>query len=361
MKLTAPKTIDDIDAAWLTAALHEGGYLAADISIIKAERRLMNEIEGLLSCVAQYTLFFDQEPGPETPTSLVLKMESDNEAFRNLGEEFHAFEREIKFYETVGPTAPIRVPKLFYAIAEPPCYAIVMEDFSYCQPGDQLAGMPYLQVERALSEIAKLHAMYWDNDRLAALEWMPRDNGVVQLVRELWPSFKQHFGDMVGPQAIQAGERIVAQFDWIECELAKAPPTIQHYDLREDNLLFTPDGTPNEFVIIDWQLAIRNAGARDAARLMAGSETPEQRQGHQEEICRFWHNALVANGVTGYPYEEALHHFKLAVMTCTSGPICIHKGALTNPEDRSSRLIKAIISRCFNAVLELNATNLLPK
>ena len=359
MHPTPPKHVDDITPAWLTAALRVRGHLPGDVEVIKTNRRILGEGVGFLSVMAHYALIFDRKPPPGTPSSLVVKLETQAEKYRKIVDELHAFEREIRFYEEVGPTAPLRLPKMYYTIREPHCCALVMEDLSYCQPGDQLAGMTCAQVEQIGGEIAKLQAMYWNNERLAALDWMPSTNNVEKHFQEEWPSFVDHYGGMIGPEAVTTGEKMFPRIHWIFEELGRAPKTICHYDLREDNILFGIPGTPEESIIVDWQLAIRGAGAYDIARLMAGSETPEQRRGHQLEICRHWHNALIENGVTGYSFDEALTHFKLSLMACAGNPVVCHKAVLEDNTGRTPLLMKAICQRTFASVLELDAVDLL--
>ncbi|MEM9226871.1 MAG: oxidoreductase family protein [Verrucomicrobiota bacterium] len=360
MKLSAPKTIDDIDVGWLTAALCENGFLEADNKVVSFERKILGEARGFLSCVAHYCLSFDNDPGPEAPSSLVVKIETDSEAYREISQNLHAFEREIKFYQTVAPEAPIRLAKTYATVCQPPNYAIVMEDLSHCTPGDQLIGMPYQQVEKLAAQLAQFQAKYWENELLAALDWMPTDNEVELHFQEHWPSFVEHYGEMIGPAAVTAGERMAPHMRWIHDELQRAPKTVMHFDLREDNMLFGPIDTEDEFIIVDWQLTIRGCGAYDVARIMSGSETPEQRRGHQVEICKVWHEALLAHGVTGYSFEDALYHFKLSVMATCANPVNFHKAVLTKPEGRTPLLMKALSTRCFDAVLELDATELLP-
>ena len=83
------------------------------------------------------------------------------------------------------------------------------------------------------------------------------------------------------------------------------PPTIVHCDLREDNLLFGKPGTPEEVLIVDWQLAIRGMGAYDIASLQGGSELAAERRGHSYHVLLAWHETLLASGVVGYSYDQA--------------------------------------------------------
>ena len=115
---------------------------------------------------------------------------------------------------------------------------------------------------------------FWNNSALESLSWMPDDNGVISEYAEYWPSFVQRYGDLIGIDAIQVGEQTAANIQWLLAEIANAPRTIVHSDLRADNLLFGTNSSQNTVRIIDWQLAIRSMGAFDIARLLGGSEPP---------------------------------------------------------------------------------------
>lgn len=356
----APSHIDDITPAWLTDALWENGTLEPGNEIFKAERTIIGEGSGYASRMARYDLTYGH-PTATSPASLIVKIEPETAQQQEVMEQFHTFEREIRFYREIAPTAPLRLPEIYFTVAEPPRYAIVMEDLSHLTPGDQLQGMPHEQVKRVVTAMAELQALYWSNDRLAALDWMPTENNfTAAFSEEHWQGFLKLLGSAVSPEGLAAGERFRHHIAWIEQQINQAPKTIAHYDLREDNMLFGQPGTPEEFIIVDWQVAIRGCGVYDVARLMGGSETPAQRAGHQLEILHAWHDTLLAHGITGYSLDEALYHLKLSTMSYCSIPVFFHEFALKIGGERNFPLLSAMAQRGFQAVVELDATDVLP-
>ncbi|MEM8549350.1 MAG: oxidoreductase family protein [Verrucomicrobiota bacterium] len=357
----APKNIDDITPAWLTDALRENGFLEAGNTVVSYERKIIGEGTGYASRMARYALTLAQ-PSSLAPASLVIKIEPETEQQQAVMNEFHTFEREIRFYREIAPTAPLRLPRIYFTYAESPRFAIGMEDLSHFTPGDQLIGMPYDQVERVVTALAKLQAMYWQNDHLDTLDWMPTENNFERAFDDShWQGFCRVLGKTVSTEGIAAGERFRHHIHWIEEQINAAPKTLVHYDLREDNMLFGQPGTADEFIIVDWQVTVRGCGAYDVARLMAGSETPAQREGHQLEILRTWHDALLAHGVTGYSFEDALYHFKLCLMSYCSIPVFFHEFLDLVGGERNPKLLAAMAQRGFAAVVELNATDILPQ
>ena len=359
MSLIAPKKMDDINADWLTQALQENGFLDAKHAIVAIEREIIGAGAGYASRIARFTLSYDHPT--DSPASIVVKIEPEGREQQAVMEQLHTFEREICFYREVAPTAPLRLAKTYFTIAEPPCYAIGMEDLSDCATGDQLIGMPNEQVQLVLRHLAKLQAMYWDNDRLAALDWMPFDNQLEKCFKDgHWEGFLKTTARHVSPEGLEAGERFRHHMDWVAEQIQQAPKTIVHGDLREDNLLFGEPGTPDEFIIMDWQIAVRGCGAYDVARLMGGSETPAQRAGRQMDILRAWHSSLVANGVQNYSFEQAVFHLKLCAMSFCSIPVFFFDYDELKADERLPELLAAMTYRSFQSVVELNATDILP-
>ncbi len=70
---------------------------------------------------ARVKLTYDQ-PEAGAPATVIVKIEPPNELFRRMGEEFHAFEREIRFYRDVAGRVKVRLPKIYYTLAEAPDY-----------------------------------------------------------------------------------------------------------------------------------------------------------------------------------------------------------------------------------------------
>ncbi len=123
----------------------------------------------------------------------MLKLSPKRGGFKDFGDELNAFEREIHFYKEVAPNLSIRLPQLYYAVDEPPAYSMVMEDLSHFVPGDQLVGMHERQVMTTVEEIARIQALYWNNEALEKLTWMPETNNMGDTYAVKCESFVENF------------------------------------------------------------------------------------------------------------------------------------------------------------------------
>jgi hypothetical protein len=361
MPLPAPSIPTDVESVtpgWLTHALRSGGAIGDDVAVVDGHRTVIGQGVGFLSRVLRVALTYDAPCG--APRSVVVKLEPDAGEFRTFGDELHAFEREIRFYREVAAVVPVRLPQLYYAEVQDAQAALMMEDLGFATPGDQVAGMHAAQVLATVRLIGGLQGRFWNNAALDALDWMPTSNHIEVDYDAKWPSLVEHFGQFIGPDGLAVGARLLGGgAAWVEAEIERRPRTIVHSDLRADNLLFGAPGTPDEVLVVDWQIAIRSMGAFDVARLMGGSELPVERRGHQFEVLRAWHDALRAAGVADYSYDDAVRDFRLGALSALSFPVHFHTGVL-GTTGRSIAVSEAICRRLFISAAEIDATSVLP-
>ena len=106
--------------------------------------------------------------------------------------------------------------------------------------------------------------------------------------------------------------------DWIRQSLPVAaaalfdsgPGTLIHKDVQADNIFFADaDG---EVILIDWQMATVGRCVIDAASWIRGQLEPEVRRTVESQLLRSYHDALVANGVQDYTFEECKSDYRLA-------------------------------------------------
>lgn len=352
-----PSSINEVSPEWVTKILRASGAIQ-QACVTAIDSRILGQDIGFLSIVARIALTYDL-PEPGAPAAIVIKFETQHEGLRELGNELQAFQREIRFYREVAPQVSVRLPKIYFTVEEPPSLMLVMEDLSYCRPGDQVKGMNVDLVLATAAMMGRLQAQFWCNDSLDKLDWMPATNNMEHDFPQKWPSFEKHFGHYAGDDGIALGRRIAPNVQWIVNEIAHRPKTITHCDLREDNLLFDETGLQTEVIILDWQLATRSFGVFDVARLMAGSALPDQRRGNEIEILRAWYGAIVAEGVEDYYWEEALYDLRLALLQFICFIVHVHENFIGG-QGRAALLSEAIIRRTFATAVDLQAGVAMP-
>lgn len=356
MAVRVPRTIDEVDAAWIDEAMREGGAAGR---VVDASFEPIGVGVGLLGDLLRATLTWEGEAGP---ASVVVKLPSHHEANRAQGMAFGFYEREIRFYREIAPTVPLRVPRCWWSgiDADEGLFGLIIEDLSDFALGDQVAGVSADDAGRAVEALARFHAAWWSTDALEALEWLPYSNGpitmqAVGVYERGWPLFLEHFGDHLTPEGTLLGERVRDHFAGLLELLGQEPRTIVHTDFRLDNLFFTPD----EVAVIDWQLSTRGRGVYDVAYLLCQSMDVDARRAAEMDVLRRWYDTLVAEGVEGYSWTEAVEDYTRSAMICLVIPVAA--GAdLDLGNERGRALVAALADRAFTAALDLDAGRLLP-
>jgi hypothetical protein len=352
--------VAEISAEWIESALRSAGVLGKE-HVESIETQPIGAAQGFLSSMAIVRIKYDR-PTDAAPAGVVVKLMPVAETFRETEHETHAFAREVAFYRDVAPALDVRVPRVYHAVAEETGKALVFEDLSHLRAGDQVAGMRHEEVLATVRQIARVHASFWESDRLTSLDWLPdHDQMWRQGYEGHWPGFEREFAVRLGAEAIALGQRVLANLDWMKQRVAARPATLVHFDLRADNLLFGEPRTNDAVVILDWQLVNRSMGAIDPTRLLGGSEPASQRNGHHLEVFTAWHEALLTHGVAGYEFEDALADFRLGALFNLMVPVRAHGALADCTAVRAWRLLDTLTERMYVSALELDAAALLPE
>jgi hypothetical protein len=359
MGFPVPNSVAEISAPWLEDALRTADGLV-DERIAHIEVRPIGAGVGFLSSVAAVNLTYER-PCPGAPASVVVKLEPVAGVFRDAERQSGAFEREVRFYRDVSRHAGARVPQCYFALSSTEGSVLVLEDLTHLQCGDQVRGMRHSEVVATVRQIGRLHANYWNNERLNALDWLPdHDQFWREGYEDNWSDFAREYEVRIGSEGLALGERVLHHFDWLKQQVADRPSVLIHSDLRADNVILGAQGTQDASVILDWQLITKSMAAIDPTRLFGGSEPASQRKGHHLEVFAAWHETLLSAGVSNYEFDEALTDFKLGALYNLLVPVKAHGFSSSFTDARAYQLLDAATERIFVSAIELDAQSMLP-
>jgi len=223
-----------------------------------------------------------------------------------------------------------------------------MEDLTFATPCDQVAGLHARQAVEIARLVGRLQGEFWNNDALASLNWMPTAN--LQFwthFDSIWEPFVDKFDGGLKEPARRLGGQLLSRCGWLETEVDRRPPTLVHSDLKADNILLAPPGTPESILILDWQLAIRSMGVFDMARLTGGSELPSERHGHQLDVLKAWFDAVHESDVD-YGWEEALIDLRLGGLLMICWAVQFHS-SVADMQGRPKELVHRVCERAFDS------------
>lgn len=369
-----PHTTQDADAAFVTAALHEGGVLSSGTRVAEVEHEAIGEGVGIVGQLARLQLRYDGQAAG-APGTVILKIPSQYPENRAMGDHFSFYEREARFYDLLADKVPLRTAQCYWNHAEPATgsFGLLLEDLGDRTMISQIAGVPGARAVEALRALARLHGAWWESPLLRDLDWMPRLDAPLNLAagqqyRDAWPLFVERIGDAIPAEALALGERTQQVFEHIlQIGIAEAPLTVCHGDFRADNLMFDDRaGADDEVAVLDWQIAYQGPGVTDVAYFLCQSLTVDERRAHEADLVRGWYDELAAtarreHGATldDYPFEVAWWQYRRASLGTTVYPVTA-MGAMDPANDRGRELVAQMAVRSFTAALDLDAGELLP-
>ncbi|MGD9893120.1 MAG: phosphotransferase [Dehalococcoidia bacterium] len=363
--VTLPATFDALTPAWLTSALRRNGHID-DAAVRSVRYEPVGQGVGILCQLARLTLDYDGDAAG-APRSMVAKIPSSDPQTRAMVSVFRFYEREVRFYNELARQVSVATPRRYAGDFDPATgdFILLLEDLSDRRLGDQLAGASLDDAELTIRELAKLHAAWWNDPRLEALDWLPASSDPINkagvaMYPQAWPIFMERFGHALPEAMRHTGERLGAEVGAILDRFVTGPRTICHGDPRADNLFFgTRPGDP-ALTLIDWQISVRAAGTYDLGYFMSQSLDTEVRRAHEQDLLKLYHSLLCEGGVTGYSFDDMLEHYRWTVLFCFAYPVMGGGfGDLSN--ERGNQLATSMMNRSAAAIMDWNAGALLDR
>lgn len=283
---TAPVGRDILEPTWLVSAL------GVEASVAVLGVRPLGGSGGACRIALHY------DPPGAGPASVVVKA-------GGTGRAPGAAERELRLLVELAPALGAALPRVLAASRGEGAAAplLVLEDLAPLRPGDQQVGMDPEHVAAALEQIARVHAAAWGDAMFARLRWLNRGPRQWPALARLMPDLVQRFCERHA--ATLSGPELAAVERLATCAsryfgTQPGPWSIRHGDLRAAHVLHGA----GRAALVDWQATELGPPVADVAFLVGGSLTIADRRAHELDLLRVYHDALLAAGVTRYPWER---------------------------------------------------------
>jgi hypothetical protein len=308
-------TIDELTPEWFTGALREGGTITPDAAVSSTRSELIGT--GQVGMVVRSELEYEGTSNG-APASVVVKLPSAEQGNRQVGIAMGLYESEVRFYREIAPLVTTAVPRLHWGDVEPATgrITLVIDDLTTCaEVGDMIAKSTPEQAELAFAELVKLQSPLWNDPALRSLQWLA-DPGRAQVmfdaVAPAVEPFKAAYGERLEPEHVALVERLgPLASSWPEKALVD-PLVVIHGDFRLDNMLFGTDGVAPTVSILDWQACRLGPPLLDHTIFLGSCMSTEDRRAHELELLRGYHDGLVANGVSGFSFEDCLDSYRIS-------------------------------------------------
>jgi len=365
-----PASAAAMTAAWLTSALHTGGHLSADASVVGLVLEPIGEVVGVFGTVHRVRPTY---AGPAAavaaaPATLVAKFPTDVPENKSVGMALDLYAREIRALRHVASATPgLRYARVMHADMDigSGSFALLIEEIAGKAVGDQVAGLTRGQVETVMEAIAALHAHWWDHPELGASDWLPRTDHPVQvavvpdIIRSAMPVVDKRYGERLGEAAMAIGHRVAEQYEAIMAQMSARARTFAHTDLRAVNLFFGADGS--DLTIIDWQLCTWSNPMQDVIYLLGSSVTADDFDAWGVDVMRQYHEHLssaLAERGAAYTWDELWHDAQLVSLWALVAPAST-VGTFEMGNDLGARISDVWLDRAFRLPVVLGADALL--
>jgi hypothetical protein len=358
MTAVLPTTSSEITAEWMTEVLRESGTIGPDVTVDEVLVDAGAVGVGFMGEVAVVGLVYGGDAGG-APSTIVAKFPTQSPDIRAMMQPTRIYEREHRFYRELADQSPIRTPYIHHVTcataveASDERYMLLLEDLAGLTLGDQVAGVTPEQARAALVGLAAHHAEFWNGAGLEDADFIPVINGPLNqagsaIYEQSLPGFMAAFGEVIRPELADFVANYAAMRPQILDDLAAMPHTLVHFDFRADNLFFDPDGS---IVVIDWQAISQGGGVADVGYFLSQNLSTEDRREHEPALLRAYHDALVANGVTDYAYDQLVADYRVGISCGWMIPV-LAVGSLDFTSERAVTLWTAVIERVQNALLD---------
>jgi hypothetical protein len=355
-----PVAIDDIDAAWLTAALRSS-KLDAGSPIERFSVQTIGIGVGLMGLLYRLTIEYRGD-ADGAPATVIVKLPVLIDATRQVAAAYRFYEKEVAFYRWLAPQSGLRTPHIYLAAHDPVTdnFVLVMEDIGHLRAADQVAGCRPDDAAAAMVALARHHASFWNDPRLTGddLAWLPfgSDAPIPEAVQKgfarYWEPLVEFMGDELPPEIRALGEFVPGAAR----ELLRVPDghpiTLVHGDYRLDNLFFDEQ---REVTAVDWQIIVKGVGGYDFGYFVSQSLAVDDQREQLDSLAETYLETLRGTGIT-YPEEQFWFDVRRTVLFCLTYPVQAMALDLTDP--RAAALVRTLAKRASNAIIEMGALDL---
>ncbi len=358
---TFPTTTSELTAEWMTDALRGSGTIGSDTSVDAINIDLGAAGVGFMGEVAGVDITYSGDAAG-APARVMAKFATNVPEIRTMMHPTRVYEREHRFYEQLAAETPVRTPEVYHVtcdVSDDPMaerYMLLLEDLGGLELGDQLAGVSPEQAESALVGLARHHARFWNRAGLENASFAPTINGPLNkagqgIYESSLPGFKEVFADALLPEMVPVAEAYGSNHPLLLDRFEAMPHTLVHFDYRADNLFFDTDGS---VVVIDWQSISIGGGSADVGYFLGQNLAIADLRAHEDDLLHRYHDTLVAEGVTGYEFDQFFDDYRMAVLYGWVIPV-FAVGSLDTSSDRAMALWTAVLERIQDAIFHHNA------
>jgi hypothetical protein len=307
--------------------------------------------DGRFGTTARLTLTWAHGQGPPT---MIIKLASASPRTRRAGRLYRTYEVEAGFYRDMAWRVGAHVARCYFTAYEPDTgrYCLLLEDITDAARGDQVAGSTPEHVLTALTELARLHASTFGDEKLRELPWL-RGRSPVITSREAAAMALRWSRPFTTRLAVLLHHDVRRALDLLSAGAPayggspKAGVALVHGDFRSENLLFRP----GQAFVLDWQTAGAGAALADVSYFIGTSAADTGEPGRHARYLDHYLAQLRAHSAVPDP-DQCWRDYRAYAF---GGLIMAIVGwVLVDRTPRGDDVFAAMANRAASHVLELS-------
>lgn len=352
-----PSSIGELTPAWLSAALSTPDEPVEVASVALSQVELGT---GFLSTMARVSPTYASGEGP---ASVIVKLPTDADGARQVGELLNSWVREARFYSELvhDLDGAVDVPRCFHAAIDGNRAVVVLEDLSAGVMDEQLAGASIDDANAVVDALARLQSRWWGSRRHDLPAWMPGihhdDSGVglAASMRRNFGAFEERYESALPAESMRWTDTFIEDVPrWLR-SLGDRPTTLAHADLHLGNIV--ADVEPERPVtLIDWQTAMVTGGVTDLTFFLGTALTPESRARHETDLVTRYTSRLREHGVAADELAHVGEDYVTSLMWWMA-MLSNNLAHLAPPEELTRRELSSMVERLHQAALDHDAFN----
>ena len=350
----------DVTKEWLTEKLKANGKLKTEVTSVEVET--IGEGVGLMGELARLTLTY--AGSEDLPSTMVAKCAAQNENI-NVARVLDFYNREVNFYNNVGPASGMRTPDSYYAAIDQDTYqcVILMQDLGDVSPNDQIIGASEEEAFSAIDKLSQMHGRFWGKLDQPEYAWMYDHAGQesTAILKDMvyMPALEpciEKFDSFFTDETRALVRAVGANYEDYWSNKISPAETFVHGDYRQDNFLYINGDL--DAVVMDWQISARGRGIFDFAYFVCQSLQSERRKKIEVELLKQYLDGLARAGVKGYDFDTAMKDYRTMILGCLVYPITVG-GTLDLSNERGRALAECMLQRNLIAIEELDCAEFL--
>lgn len=354
---------ETVTAGWLTEQLHRAGFTDTKVIDFKAKQIGTGQIGKCVRYELQHS-----NPNTQAPKTLVGKFPSDDPLSQATGVALRNYSCEVNFYQSLADQVDIPIPKCYYAeiVGDGPEFALLLEDLSPAEQGNQLEGCSIAVAEAAVNALIGLQVPSWCLSSLKEQTWLlpPKDSpadALRSIYQETMPAFLERFGSKLATNQANIIEQVASSAN---CPLFQplfgsepAPFCLEHVDYRLDNLMIDDSGPSPRVTALDWQSLKLGRPLNDVAYFLGAGLLPEHRRAAEEDIVRGYHQRLEQAGIDDFDWPSCWQAYRRA--TFSGFAVTVVASVLVQQTERGDHMFLTMAQRHSQHALDLGAAEFL--